>query len=355
MFNKSFHEDAISDYLAYILNPKVNGIGIEPLKNLIMAANGKWQDAFGEIVDEISITREYAFNNGRRIDLLIQIGDQMIVGIEHKVFSQEHNNQTRDYKQKIEAQFPDHEHTFIFLSPDKRQALAHQAFRAIGYEDLVNLLKQVNFDYLKNIKKTMLYQDFITHLEANFMKDETYTISEKTSLYLEHFRMIQDLRNNFEHDYKRVHDFIMNFLKNNIENNTKMEWIINANPDRGYQQISKTSWKTKGLDIHFEIKLSKEKFASHSPIEFMIDIEGAKKQLFTEHLLQMYPSDITQFVEQNNLNRSERSRTFVAKEYELFQIDHLDDQDVLKGKLEHMIKDFTGFVKVIDDALLRFS
>ncbi|MFC4402922.1 hypothetical protein [Gracilibacillus xinjiangensis] len=33
-----------------------------------------------------------------------------------------------------------------------RQALAHQDFRAVGYEDLVTLLKQVNFDYLKKIK-----------------------------------------------------------------------------------------------------------------------------------------------------------------------------------------------------------
>lgn len=358
IFNKSFNEDAISDYLAYILNPNVNGIGILPLKKLILATNSQWLDNFDERTDEISVTREFTLNNGRRIDLLIEIDDQLIIGIEHKVYSHEHGNQTLVYAEEIKSQFPDQQHVFIFLTPDKREAIANEEFQAIGYEDLVNLLKQVNFDYLHNIKKSVLFEDFIAHLEEHFMSENKYSLSEKTKLYMEHYNIIDDLQKSFEQDYHMVLNKIMSYLKNSLENHLGKddEWIINSNPERSYQQISKDKWNSKGLDIHFELALSKNRFASAAPVEFMIDIEGKKKvkDSFVNHMEERYSSNIANIVKENKLHKNIRSRTFISKEYSLFTKNDLTNQSELTKKLELFINNFLPFVNMIDDAIIRF-
>jgi|HigsolmetaAR204D_1030405.scaffolds.fasta_scaffold11982_2 hypothetical protein len=357
IFNKTFSEDYISDYLAYILNPQLNGIGFEPLKKLVEAADGEWQEEYETSADEVFVKREFTFNNGRRIDLLINVFDSLIVGIEHKVFTEEHGNQTIVYAEEIKKLFPHHQHVLIFLTHNKREALANNEFKAIGYEELILLLKSVQFDYLKNIKKSVLYQDFITHLEENFMKKNTLVLSEKTKLYLDNAKMIEDLRKSFEKDYEMILNYILNMMKNHLEKYDGSEWFLNVNVDRGFQQITKKDWNVKGLNIHFELSISKRNLILKPAVEFMIDIEAPgktqAKRDFMEQLEKNYSDAIESLVQRHHLKKYPRSRTFVSKEYELLTRENIDNQQLLQSNIEVILKEFEGFIDILNDALIR--
>jgi hypothetical protein len=356
IFNKSFSEDYISDYLAYILNPQLNGIGFEPLKKLVEAADGEWREEYEASADEVFVKREFTFHNGRRIDLLINVFDSLIVGIEHKVFTEEHGKQTIVYEEEIKMLFPHHQHVLIFLTPNKKEALANK-FKAIGYEDLILLLKSVQFDYLKNIKKSVLYQDFITHLEENFMKKNTLVLSEKTKLYLENAKMIEDLRQSFEKDYEMILNYILNMMKNYLEQYDGNEWFLNMNVDRGFQQITKKDWNVKGLYIHFELSISKKNLILKPAVEFMIDIEAPRKTQvkndFIEQLEKSYSDKIESLVQRYHLKKYPRSRTFVSKEYELLTLEKISNQHLLQSNIEAILKEFEEFIDILNDALTR--
>ena len=66
IFGRSYDENFISDYLAYILDPDRNGIGDEPLVRLLelVVPEAEMPD-----IEVVEITREYSLGSGR-IDLL---------------------------------------------------------------------------------------------------------------------------------------------------------------------------------------------------------------------------------------------------------------------------------------------
>ena len=77
IFRKTFDENFLSDYLAYILDPQINGIGITPLKSLIKVTFPETDDRYWK---NTKIYREYALEGGR-IDILIVTDDETIIGI----------------------------------------------------------------------------------------------------------------------------------------------------------------------------------------------------------------------------------------------------------------------------------
>ena len=191
ILGKGFHENTISDYLAYILSPKLNGIGVTPLQYVLDLLNS------GLVLKEndlIEIHREYTLLNNRRIDFLININKETIIAIEHKVFSEEHGDQTKDYANLIEKEFTNlgYNSFFIFLSPTGKAPLSDQ-FTPIAYDQLVFSLQKVTVDYVKDIRKAILYHEFIFHLEEYFMKNQTITLilrQDSRHRFLTNFKLI---------------------------------------------------------------------------------------------------------------------------------------------------------------------
>ena len=93
IFGKQDQEVFATYWLAYLLNPQINGFGVGPLNALLRCIDANQVSE----EDEIIIEREYTFeNNGRRIDLLITT-QEYLIGIENKLFSGEGDNQTESY------------------------------------------------------------------------------------------------------------------------------------------------------------------------------------------------------------------------------------------------------------------
>ncbi|WP_017729263.1 PD-(D/E)XK nuclease family protein [Halalkalibacterium ligniniphilum] len=355
ILGKKFHdENAISDYLAYILNSDLNGIGSEPLSKFLELIDNPIHLTDS---DHVNIQREYTLPNNRRIDFLITINEETIIAIEHKVFSGEHGDQTWDYEKQINQLFSDKavDVTYVFLSPNGIEA-SNPTFIAVSYQQLISALKEVKVDFIGDIRKAVLFKEIIFHLEGYFLNNKSIALSDKASLYLDHYEMIQDLSSNFEKYYNRVFQYIESVINNYfIHNIDEGEWVFDFKKDRSYHQIYKPHWKTKDINIHFEVVLSRDSFIK-GELSFLLDIEGKSRKVFKEkHDLHLKEKVLT-ILNNNEIlyRKGKRADTFASKTYHFLNRENLKDESLIEIGLKQMIGDFEGFIGPIEQELKCF-
>ncbi|NBG88119.1 PDDEXK-like family protein [Isachenkonia alkalipeptolytica] len=281
IFSKSYDENFISDFLAYILDPNINGIGNDPLVKLIENYCGDDEELL-KILDlkecnTIEVTREFTFRNKRRLDILIQINNELIIAIENKVFSNESENQTLSYTNSIHEKFPEHKYLFLYLTPAGKIP-ASKDFQPISYSQLADVLKRVTFDYREGIRENVIFQEFILHVEEYIMGKSRDKISEHTKLYLEYEDTINKLKSAHDEDAKVVFEEFEELVEQLFKDDET--WVYNLKHDRGYQQIYKKHWNRKGLFIHHEFLISSKNILTENNLQYMIDVEGKDKEKF---------------------------------------------------------------------------
>ena len=253
IFGRSYDENFISDYLAYILDPKLNGVGIEPLQLLLSKI--KNNDNKEELeIEDIEIIREYNLGDHGRIDFIIKLGDAGVLGIENKITSLEGENQTVAYAKGIKLEFPDQEHYMVFLSPTGLIP-SSKKFAAISYGDIYKLLRDIPFPVLDDIHKVVIWEDFLAHLEGYIIMNEgKLELTEKTSLYIENYKMFSDLRSSYEQDADRIYEFITESIKNSFGE----VWTFNFKGKQSWQEITRDSWKLENFRVFFQYLFSRD-------------------------------------------------------------------------------------------------
>lgn len=281
IFNRIYDENFISDFLSYVLDPFENGIGFEPLTKVIEDYSEKATNILQKFTVEdknnIEIIREYSFLNGRRIDILIKIHDELIIAIENKIFAIELENQTDDYSRSIHKEFPNYEYVFLYLTRKGDKPINNE-FLPISYETLVKKLKEVKFDYRDDIRRKVIFDEFILHVEEYMMdKKLNTTISEHTRLYLEYQDTIKKLDNYFKEDSDTMFEKFEGMLKSIFH---EEEWKFNISKNRDYQIISKSTWDIDGLFIHYEFWISSKNILTKKDIPCYIEVEKRDSSRF---------------------------------------------------------------------------
>lgn len=313
IFRKPYDENFISDFLAYILDPYLNGAGLDPLKQVVKHFSFSGYKILDNLTiaekNNIQVLREYTFSGGRRIDILIIIKNHFILAIENKIFSEESDQQTKDYADSIAEAFPDYETLMLFLTLKGKEAQSNQ-FNPLSYPELVNLLKGVNFDYRDDIRKKILFDEFILHVEEYMMKKQSEAISEQTKLYLEYWDTIQKLTDFFQKDSMMVFQKFEGILNSVFEGEDWIVWVKEGG--RTYHQVYKPSWETKGLYIHYEFHLSSNDILTRSHIPIMIEVEGGNKEAFMSAFNEKQGSLAHLYNENGILYRPENRKIAIA-------------------------------------------
>lgn len=286
IFGKTYDENFISDFLAYVLDPNENGIGIEPIVKLLEGLENEDVRIPTEFSDgtSVDIRREYLFSSGKRADIVILVEDSFLIVIENKIFSKEGFHQTQDYTNCAKSDFPDHERLFIYLSLNGEKP-GSEWFIPLSYEKLKKILKRTNYHYQHDIRRRVLFDEFIFHVEEYLMSSKQSSLSKQTELYLEYIEMIEELRRSFEDDSKAI----FRELKEILSSIFGPEWELNFKEERGYQQIYKPWWKKDGLHVHFEIWISYREILQASDFPIMVDVEGRNKEPFFEEFERIFP------------------------------------------------------------------
>lgn len=154
-----------STVLSWLLNPSENhGIGSFFLHHLLKHFISENKSTLSNTISlfdlesysfaDIEIRKEW--NN---IDLLIIVNEgenKMVITIENKVHTSEHDNQLERYRKTIEQEFSDYIKLFIYLTPDN-ESPSDENWYPFGYTTismlLTNLLKHRKGSLNENIKE----------------------------------------------------------------------------------------------------------------------------------------------------------------------------------------------------------
>ncbi|WP_341875946.1 PD-(D/E)XK nuclease family protein [Defluviitalea saccharophila] len=312
IFNRTYDENFISDFLAYVLDPLQNGVGIEPLIKVIEEYSERGINILHNLTlaekNNISIMREYTFSNGRRIDILINIQDELIIGIENKIFSSELENQTKDYADSISSSFPDCEYVLLFLTP-KGTPPESDDFSSMSYKQLIDQLRKVKFDYRDDIRRKIIFDEFILHVEEYMMNKKSESITDQTRLYLEYQETIEKLNQYFKKDSLMVFEEFEGIIRNIFE---EEEWQFNIKQDRKWHTVYKKSWDIKGLFIHHEFWISNENILIRPVLYHMIEIEGRHREVFLTLFDKEYEKIKDEYINKNIIYRPEDRKMAIA-------------------------------------------
>ncbi|MCD4672023.1 MAG: PD-(D/E)XK nuclease family protein [Anaerolineaceae bacterium] len=272
IFNNTYDENFISDYLAFILNPKQNGIGTAPLESLISSVFDQKVELDADVVE---VHREFQID-ANRIDFVIELDEETLLVIENKIYASESPGQTQNYYKSISCHYPKHVCYFIFLTPNGATA-SSEKFKPLSYIKLCNILRSVPYPWLKDVQKGVLWEDFLNHLEEYIiMKKSMNEVSDKSKLYIENYVMIKDLTEAFKRDWPNV----IQFLRVKIIERMSQEagdWEFNFIPRNNWQQVFLKNWIVDNkIYVHYEFHLHQGCFADGKFL-MTVDVECSNK------------------------------------------------------------------------------
>ena len=257
IFRHDYKENFISDWLAFLLNP-IYMETVEPLERLLHRAG--FYDFNANLSDEIEIEREYTFADGRRIDFLIHINDQ-IIAIENKIWSGLQDNQLKDYSKQIRDLCKKegiNTYYCVFLCPQKNQIFTDKEnisffdFKTITYEDLINDFKEIRLNCINNLRAAVLMQDFITHTEEYIVSNNSLDINifETLNFINEYSDKIEKLNAQVKSS-REIFDKNIKAKMIELAPKDENKWDVNQN-NGYYYQLYQDYWN-KEHQVHFEL------------------------------------------------------------------------------------------------------
>lgn len=257
VFARESQEDFVTCWLAYLLDPKINGFGVEPLNALLRCVNS------GLVYDEeeISVEREFVFaDDGKRIDLLITTPD-LIIGIENKLYSSESGEQTKFYWKGMEKlaksdQNKNKSLIGIYLKPEANMSIPKcENFKIVTYSKLCEELHSIEHDHCRDHRKNFFFYEFLVYVEEKLMlKSETGfpEITEDVKLYSENQKLLDKLQLNYENYTRDLSDW----LKNRIKEMSNGKLHAKAPATSYWQILGSTVWNEDSF--HFELVWEKK-------------------------------------------------------------------------------------------------
>lgn len=250
VFGKEYNEGFITSWLAYLLNPRVNGFGMAPLNALLKYAGAPAIDE----EEDISIAQEYTFkDSGRRIDLLILTKD-LVIGIENKIQSGEQEYQTIDYWRSLNSlcKTKDDEQKIaygIYLKPNWNTSIPCDDFITITYKDLLSALKAIEYDHSRDHRKNFYFYEFILYAEEILMTNSVAgfpIMKDNARIYMQGREIIEAAKSSLDNYIKELGSWLENQMKELAPH------LIVDSPKPTYWQIRENdAWKN--LNFHYEL------------------------------------------------------------------------------------------------------
>lgn len=217
-----------SNVLSWLLDPRgTHGLGTLFLRTFlqsVVAAGGDAIRLLASDLDSFVVLREY-----KHIDLLLVSREsKVVVAIENKVDSSEHDNQLARYEETVSKDFADFHRTYVFLTPDGQEA-SRENWHGVTYGDIHKAVGYCRGQVCLSVEAELMVDQYKKLLEREFMdKNELSEICNK--IYREHKRAL-DLIFEYREDRASVHkDMIDKWFK--------------AHPDCGIDYCADRSGKT---------------------------------------------------------------------------------------------------------------
>lgn len=279
-----------SNFLAWLLNPNSNhGLGNIVLRSFLNELNIENIN-----LDNVEIRREWKF-----IDLLI-ILDDFVVCIENKIFSNEHSDQLKRYKNIIEKEFTNKKRIFVYLTPfGISSEQESDSYVPISYQLIIEILEDIDDKTFGSLNQSVrnYINDYITTLNRDVMGNDKLTELSK-KVYIKHKELFD-----FVYDRKfEINDLLYTQLINLLEsrdyilgsqNKSFVRFTTKEIKHLTYHNKMKNGWSLRESFL-FEFVLSPdrnvitfrsaispcdENYNRERLLEIIMDIDGSRPRL----------------------------------------------------------------------------
>ena len=199
ILNLSRQELKHSDFLAYLFNQNKSGeIGREFLKNFLICLaridkvpNLDVFDILYGNIKNVNVYREYTITDNRRIDILIDFAiiklskapQKIVIAIENKVDSDQHDEQLKHYKNFLtssQSKYEKYEKLLLYLTPDQAPP-NEEGWQAIDYIFINQVLDKINIENADPSIR-ILIEDYKIIIRSEFM-DEAEAKKKALEIY----------------------------------------------------------------------------------------------------------------------------------------------------------------------------
>lgn len=198
-----------SNFLAWLLSPKEShNLGSLFLKwflrEVLSSDIIEWANEFS--IDSIDLNSVEIVREWKHIDILI-VHHKFVIAIENKVYSGEHSNQLKRYKEKIHETFKSKNKGFVFLTPDGINPKDEENVKdyvPIGFDIIrsrIEIILDVYNESLSDRVKTYI-EDYLLIINREIMKNHS-SIELAKELYKNHKDAIDFI---IEHKPDRITD-----------------------------------------------------------------------------------------------------------------------------------------------------
>ncbi len=169
ILNISRQELRHSDFLAFLLDPNKSGyVGQQFLRNFLIFLSKDivpnkldFFDMLYGNFEEVNVYREVAVKDGR-IDILIELEivrnevQKIVVAIENKVDSDQHDNQLEKYKKFLDSdKYKNYKKVPLYLTPNKADS-KNEDWLEVDYSFIYSILNRVDIATADNTIKTLV-------------------------------------------------------------------------------------------------------------------------------------------------------------------------------------------------------
>ncbi len=206
-----------SNFLAWLLNPnETHGLGEYFLRKIIQSTIKNSPD-YEQIslfdLDRMDLDDALVFREDNRIDLLVvSHNNKMILIIENKVYSKEHDDQLERYSEDVGERYPDYRVLKAYLTLFGDTPEEGEDWSPISYEFIHGILKTVLQNRELSNRCRIYIEDYLTVLGELLMNDEELkTIC--ANIYERHGKALDIIYQNRPTRQSVLHDKLMELLK----------------------------------------------------------------------------------------------------------------------------------------------
>lgn len=155
-----------------------------------------------------SVYREW-----KNIDLLIvSHKEKIVIAIENKVGSHEHDDQLNRYHNQIQQAYSDYQQLFVYLTPDGEKPSDDVNWYIFTYCDVADILEQICENSNLNAETNLLIQNYIAIIRRDIV-DDKQLIEICNKIYNKHRQALDLIFNNKTVDKSRLDTVIADTLK----------------------------------------------------------------------------------------------------------------------------------------------
>ena len=254
-----------SNFLSWLLNPRgSHGLGEVFIKRFIreIFSSDKVADIDQIEVSKLDLSKVEIRREWKNIDILI-IFDDIVICIENKVYSKEHSNQLKRYKEIINNEFSDRRQSFVYLTPygDSSEEET-ESYVSLSYYYIVEILDRIIEIYDESIIVSVkqYIKDYLTILRREIMGEDALSQLSKR-IYYNHQEIIDFINENKPDALDEVNNILKKIINNkNIVfiKSTKSQLLFTTSKIQEITYYNKSKRHALEESFVFELKLNPE-------------------------------------------------------------------------------------------------